>query len=716
MGIEVPVLDTRRFQDIVDEAKGRIPHVFPEWTNHNISDPGVALLELFAWMTEMTLFRLNQLPERAMATLLNAVGFRRFPAQAATADLTFRLSAPATAEVVVPAGTPVGTDTSADGQVIFETDYALAMAPPQFDRIVVETSTGRYEPRTDQITLLDDDRASTADVAVTEGAGVACFEGLAEAWHAWDATYLQLTERQRQFWKPRERFAGDAIHFGFRRGLPSALVRIAIVANEEGRGSSPDRPPVIWEASTKNGWARCTVTDDSTGGLNRSGTLDVQVPRDHAEATLDVDTADGGDKLFWLRLRVDVGVSPMYRTSPRLIAIGFSTVGGVASARHAELQPPEQLGRSTGQPGQRFVLRRAPVLPFQLGSIAVDGRAWSQVQLASIAVDGRAWSQVRDFANVGPDDKVYTLDPSTGEISFGPAVRGPDGAIRQHGAIPPKGALVVSPSYRVGGGERGNVPAGRLRTLRKTVNRVDRVVNLHAASGGVDAESMEQALERAPVTVLAGDRAVTLDDFVRIVSDAARDVTRVVARRPAHGGGAVRVLIVPRVGVHPSVQVLDDYALEPELCDRITAHLDERRLIGQRCEVTTPYYQGLSVAVRVRCARSVAAANGAANVGDDQSLVRDRVIDALYRFINPITGGEHGRGLDFDEVMTKRRLEAVVRAVPGVREVVDLAMFEANARSGERVCSAQERIASEPDSLFMSVRHWVGVEAEDTTP
>ena len=53
MSIDVPVLDTRRFQDIVDEAKGRIPHVFPDWTNHNISDPGVALLELFAWMTEM---------------------------------------------------------------------------------------------------------------------------------------------------------------------------------------------------------------------------------------------------------------------------------------------------------------------------------------------------------------------------------------------------------------------------------------------------------------------------------------------------------------------------------------------------------------------------------------------------------------------------------------------------------------------------------------
>ena len=57
-------LDDRRFQDLVDEAKRLIPNYLPEWTNHNVADPGVALIELFAWMTELTLYRLNQIPDR----------------------------------------------------------------------------------------------------------------------------------------------------------------------------------------------------------------------------------------------------------------------------------------------------------------------------------------------------------------------------------------------------------------------------------------------------------------------------------------------------------------------------------------------------------------------------------------------------------------------------------------------------------------------------
>ena len=49
----------------LDEAKRLIPTYCPEWTNHNVSDPGVALIELFAWMTDLLLFRLNRVPERA---------------------------------------------------------------------------------------------------------------------------------------------------------------------------------------------------------------------------------------------------------------------------------------------------------------------------------------------------------------------------------------------------------------------------------------------------------------------------------------------------------------------------------------------------------------------------------------------------------------------------------------------------------------------------
>ena len=68
MALPAPNLDDRTFQDIVDEAKRLIPRYTPEWTNHNLSDPGVALIELFAWMSEMVLYRVNRCPTGCTCT------------------------------------------------------------------------------------------------------------------------------------------------------------------------------------------------------------------------------------------------------------------------------------------------------------------------------------------------------------------------------------------------------------------------------------------------------------------------------------------------------------------------------------------------------------------------------------------------------------------------------------------------------------------------
>ena len=116
VSLPVPNLDDRKFQDIVDDAKRLIPKLLPEWTNHNVSDPGVALIELFAWMSEMIIFRLNQTPDKLYTQFLNLLGVRPFAAQPATADLTFWLSAPTDQTVTVPTGTVVsGVDPTRPG-------------------------------------------------------------------------------------------------------------------------------------------------------------------------------------------------------------------------------------------------------------------------------------------------------------------------------------------------------------------------------------------------------------------------------------------------------------------------------------------------------------------------------------------------------------------------------------------------------------------------
>ena len=109
MAIPVPNLDDRTFQDLVNEARSRIPVHCPEWTDHNLSDPGITLIELFAWMTELILYRLNKVPEKNYLKFLELIGVQMAPANPASTEITFRLAAPVTDQVTIPRGTEVAT-------------------------------------------------------------------------------------------------------------------------------------------------------------------------------------------------------------------------------------------------------------------------------------------------------------------------------------------------------------------------------------------------------------------------------------------------------------------------------------------------------------------------------------------------------------------------------------------------------------------------------
>src|SRR5205823_11747011 len=109
MPLPTPSLDDRHFQDIVDQAKHLIPHYCREWTDHNVSDPGVTLIELFAWMTDLLLYRVNQVPDKVYVKLLDLIGIRLQPPRAAQAPVTFYLSAAQPTEVIIPEGTEVAT-------------------------------------------------------------------------------------------------------------------------------------------------------------------------------------------------------------------------------------------------------------------------------------------------------------------------------------------------------------------------------------------------------------------------------------------------------------------------------------------------------------------------------------------------------------------------------------------------------------------------------
>ncbi|WP_374826390.1 hypothetical protein [Aerosakkonema sp. BLCC-F183] len=71
MTIPKPNLDDRTYASLIEEARSLIPIEYPEWTDHNPSDTGILLLELIAWLTEMLLYRINQIPDQNYAVFLD---------------------------------------------------------------------------------------------------------------------------------------------------------------------------------------------------------------------------------------------------------------------------------------------------------------------------------------------------------------------------------------------------------------------------------------------------------------------------------------------------------------------------------------------------------------------------------------------------------------------------------------------------------------------
>jgi predicted phage baseplate assembly protein len=649
MPLPAPDLDDRKFQDLVDEAKRLIPRYCPEWTNHNVSDPGVALIELFAWMGEMVLYRVNQVPDRLYVHFLNMVGVEPFPPSVARTDLTFWLTTVLDAPVVVPANTEVMTAVGASGStepVVFTTTSDLVIEPPQL--IAAKTMTAIDERVTD---VWDDMRFDVM--------GARCFPS------------DPLTP-------------GDAFYLGFSESLAGTVLRISLAAQAEGIGVDPRKPPLVWEVWSGQAWIPVLVNDDSTGGLNRAGDIVLLVPLEHELLTI------GNTPAHWMRARLvpPLPGQPTYQASPRVRTVTAAALGGTVAAEHAEVVPGEVIGRSDGSPAQSFGVSRVPTLPRRDAEHVVvtdpDG-----------SID---WHEVEDFTLSGANDPHYVWDSGSGVVRFGPRVRYPDGSVRQHGKIPRDGAQIAVTGYRHGGGARGNVGARTLTVLRSTVPYIRGVINLAPARGGVDAESIHEAKTRAPLTLRTGERAVTAGDFERLTLESSTEVARSRCLPAGRGNGAVRMLVVPEVRADAAQHQLDDFAIAPPLMRRITEHLDVHRLVGTTIEIGTPYYQGVSVVALVHT-----------GPGRPASLVRQRALDVLIRYINPLTGGPDGTGWSFDADLNAAVVTQLLESVEGVERVDEALLFEFDLRTGRRLGSGKDVIRLDEHSLFLSAGHQVVV-------
>ncbi|MEA2293310.1 MAG: hypothetical protein QOE86_949 [Solirubrobacteraceae bacterium] len=649
-------LDDRRFQDLVYEARRRINRSCPEWTEHNVSDPGITLIELFAWMTEMTIYRLNRVPDKLHVKLLELLGIRLDGPSAARTDLRFRLAGAASEPVAISASaTEVGTlRTATEDAIVFHVDEDFTIPALRPAAYVLQRG-GQYR-----------------DVGLADG--VARPQGA----------------DQLAFGNPPQ--VGDAIYLGFEEPIGRLVLQVDMEASQaRGAGVDPEDPPLRWEVGQADGsWTEAAVIEDVTGGFNYgSGTVELQLPPESAPAPV------GGMRLHWLRCRIDArsrnGATASYTQPPEVYSITAAPIGALLPATHAAHIEREMIGQSDGTPGQVLPLRYSPVLKLRQGETLEIQDPESE--------DWSTWEFRDSFVGSTEFDRHFTIDLVSGELELGPAIRETDGGWTQYGAVPEKGALMRFTRYRYGGGRGGNVAEHTLNQLRTPIAGVDTVTNPRPARGGVDPERLDSARQRAALEIRSRYRAVTAEDFEFLASEASRQVARATCIPPVDGG-PVTVRVIPHVEPADRLLAYEELVPGEELLREVAEYLDERRLIGTRVQLLPVRYRGLSVVCNLQASPLA-----------DIRRVEEDVAHALYTYLNPLVGGDiggHGTGWPFGRALNQGELYGIVHAVDGVEFVKILRIYETNVITGEQAAKpAGTHIVLEPDELIASGTHIV---------
>jgi predicted phage baseplate assembly protein len=723
-----PNLDDRKFNDLVEECLLRIPRYCPDWTNHNPSDPGVTLIELFAWLTDQMLFRFNQIPYRNYIVFLEMLGIRLHPPVPARTALTFYLTRAQPDGVKIPYSAEVATlRTENEPAIIFSTERELVIGTPQITHLLTADTVEECPRNWRDRTPLDHEWNSFEEIQLFEQSSPGnCF-------------YLILDA-------PDSSIQGNVLAINFK----GAAARTT--------GINPNDPPRYWEAWNGDDWEPIlrVEAEDKTKGFSFSefGQTTPNSVQEGADITLHLPQqlpmlTVGAMSGYWIRCVYTTprDLQPSYSSSPAIVGLSVRAIGGTVDASQCVRIERELLGVSTGKPGQTFELQGKPVL-----ERLIDRGEYLEVVLPTGAV--QQWTEVRDFANSGAEDPHYTIDSLTGTVQFGPLIREPaqlrqktqqrslqqafrdpftqrtlpernpletrefvpqgmesisELLERQYGKVPPLGAEIYMVAYRTGGGSQGNVRAEKLTVLKSAIPYVKTVTNYTAALGGVDAESLDEAVLRVPHLLRTRESAVIPKDFENVAHHATRGVARAHCLSDAQTtAGIVRLLIVPQI---PGEQIdwqtglsPDRLALDASLESEILDYMRDRKPLGVQVKLQEPDYVGVSVRLKLLLDPSY-------QIPAARAAIRSQFLQSLYRFLNPLTGGADGRGWELGRSLYATDIVGLCQthAIPGVRHLGLVELFELRQYGQEWFRSTLPETIVDPGALGL-ICSWQDVE------
>jgi hypothetical protein len=697
MPLELPNLDDRRYQELLDEALARIPVHTPEWTNFNQSDPGYTLIQVFAFIAETLLYRANRVPELNRQKFLQLLGVPLRPASSARAIVTFNNERGSYETITLNADIEVRA-----GQVPFRTENGLDVLPVEAvayfkEKLTVQPGEQREYYKQLYASFLSEE-ADDKDLKLYESVPLASrgAEGVDLSSETidntlWIALLLRAAEKPatpERLIEARELIGGKTLSLGLvpmieaedaeRQLLPggradaqsTALVNVQLPSIPASGGLPDSRQPdyrtleafpspfepEVFEV-TLPAAAQLTLWDDLDPLEPGSGKL---------PPTLE-DTAMNDRLITWLKVTWPEG------SRARLYWAGINATFADQRARVVN----ELLPDGTGEPDQGFILSKVPVLP---GTVKF-----------SVTSNGvtETWAVIDDLLSAGPEvptpdlrlapgvkpppplpSKVCALDAEAGHIRFGDGLRG---------ARPPLGAT-LRVSYDYGVGADGNVGEETITTSPALPAGL-KVTNPVRTWGGADAETVSDGEKQVARFLQHRDRLVSAADFeVITLRTPGVEIARVevlsaynpsLARNePGNAPGAVTLMLIPKFSpTRPDAPEPDQLFLKA-VCD----YLDPRRLVTTELFLCGPEYKSIwiSIGIEVVSGRNF-----------DRALVREAVKEKITEFLAPIRADgtslevnsallttpvamEDRKGWPLRRAVLAAELEVEVARVPGV--------------------------------------------------
>jgi len=681
--LPVPNLDDRSFDDLVADLISRIPAHTPEWTHVREGDPGRTLIELFAFLGDALLYRVNQIPEKQRRVFLNLLGMPRRPATPARGLI--QLALPDEAREAVD----LRTRATIAKPLPFETTEEVSLAPISGE-VYQKRRLGSEERREldetlAQLQALYGPQPIEPYVTVMLFAdGLAAPDGIDVVADSVDgAAWIALLAPKARGGEDQALLV-DAARAQLARNdaneprlLNVGLMPVLSLPDEQQVAEPRGAITLLWELSRPGvdgatEFAALSAARDSTLGARKTGVVRLLPPgaaligvgADARAANVRSGVGSEPPRLddperqarlvAWLRVRPDPAAGPV--ESLNLAWLGIHALPVEQMTTLANVIVADADGAADAQ--------------LQLPSGNIDSGSL-EIDLAEDGVTWERWARVDDLALLPPhsarDTRAFELDAQAGILRFGDGVRG---------RVPAPGARVRATKLRTGGGRAGNLPAGTLKAVSGEDIRPGRVVPrmkvFQPASllGGADAETVQEAEARISAFLRHRERALIADDYRVLVPQTPGVAVGRVELLPRFKPqtrqfdipGVVSVMVLPArdgVGSAPNPRA------DKPLIEAVHAYLDARRPLATELYVIGTEYVPVAVSVSVGLRPDAPI---------DETLHAVRA--AIARLLWPLPpGGHDGAGWTLGRRVIDRELEVEVARVPGVATVAGVNVF-----------------------------------------